>query len=320
MAQPTLLDIAKRNAADPTVGLIDESFRCYPEISGQTMFLGKPIQLPNVGAARTIKGLNYKTLVRTALPTVAFRNANEGAASSVGVMENRLVETYIFNPRWECDVAIADRSEDGPAAFIAEEANAMMLAGFKTMALQFYYGAGTNGDAKGHPGLINAYDSTNMVVDAGGTTDSVASSVWAVKWGPQGVRWVWGNEGQLQLADLTKVRILDANSNPYTAYSQEILAYPGLQVGTVNCVGRIKKLTTDSGKGLTDALISSLLSKFPAGWGPDVLFMSRRSLQQLQASRTATNEFGNPAPFPTESFGIPIAPTDAILNTELLAS
>jgi len=305
MAMPTLLDIAKANGSDAVVGLIDEATRAQPELT--------------LGAARTIKGLNYKTLVRTANPTVAFRNANEGAAVTKGSYENRLVETFILNPRWECDKAVADRYEDGPEAYIALEAAAMMEAAMQHLAKVFYYGTNaTYGDAKGFPGLLDVYDSTNMVVDAGGTTDNVASSVWAVKFGPKDVTWVWGNEGQLEMDDPTTARVLDADGNPYTAYVQELLAYPGLQVGSIYSVGRIKKLTTDNGKGLTDDLISQLLSKFPVGRKPDVLFMSRRSLQQLQASRTATNPTGAPAPFPQDAFGIPIAVTDAIVDTEPL--
>jgi hypothetical protein len=144
--------------------------------------------------------------------------------------------------------------------------------------------------------------------------------VWAVKFGPNQVQWVWGNNGDLQLSDIDMRDVNDANGNPFTAYHQELLAYPGLQVASVRGIGRIKKLTTDSGKGLTDDLISALLAKFQVGVVPDVLFMSRRSLTQLQQSRTATNVTGAPAPFPSEAFGVPIAVTDSIVDTELLAS
>jgi hypothetical protein len=122
------------------------------------------------------------------------------------------------------------------------------------------------------------------------------------------------------MSEVSEQRILDANNNPLTAYVQELLARPGLQVGNVRNVARIKKLTTDSGKGLTDALLSQLLSLFQVGIEPDCFFMTRRSLDQLRKSRTATNPTGAPAPIPTEAFGIPIYKTDGLLNTELLAS
>jgi len=308
MANPNLLDIAKHNGSDAVVGLIEEASKAHPEIT--------------IGYARTIAGLNYKTLVRTAVPTgSSFRKANAGTSPVKSTYENRLVETYILNPRWECDRAVADRHEDGKEAYIAIEGGGIMEGSMQDICQQFYYGTNaTYGNANGFPGLLQAYDSTKMVVDAGGTTDNVASSVWAVKFSPRDVTWVWGQDGMLEMDDPRIESVIDAGgTNKFTAYVQELLAYPGLQVGSLYSIGRIKKLTNDSGKGLTDDLISELLSKFPVGVVPDVLLMSRRSVMQLQQSRTATNATGVPAPFPTEAFGIPIEKTDAISNVEKLA-
>lgn len=303
MPQPTLLDIAILNHSDKEVGLIEEVIPFVPEVQ--------------LVPARTIAGLNFKTNVRTALPTVGFRDGNEGSAISASVFENRLVECFIMNPIWRCDVAVADAYEDGPEAYIALEAVGISKAAFITLGKQFYYGRGTGGDGKGHPGLIDSVDSS-MVVDAAGTTASTGSSVWAVTYGPQAVQWVFGNNGQLVVSEPTKQLAYDANDNPYNAYVQDLMARPGLQVNNKYAVGRIKKLTEDSGKTLTDDMISDLLSRFPTGHKPDALFMSRRSQKQLQQSRTATNATGTPAPFPTEAFGIPIVTTDSILDTEAL--
>ncbi len=55
-----------------------------------------------------------------------------------------------------------------------------------------------------------------------------------------------------------------------------MLAYPGLQVGSVQGIARIKNLTTQAGKGLTDALLRSLFFKFPIGKTPDAIFITRR--------------------------------------------
>jgi hypothetical protein len=67
---------------------------------------------------------------------------------------------------------------------------------------------------------------------------------------------------------------------------------------------------------LTDALIYSLLELFPAGEPPTLLLMNRRSRAQLQASRTATNATGAPAPLPTMVENIPILASDGVLNAE----
>lgn len=301
MPYPTLLDIAVQNGSDAVVGLIDEAVRAHPELER--------------GAARTISGLNYKTLVRTANPTVSFRNANEGVEAQKAVYENRLVETFILNLRFEADRAVADRHEDGWQAYLANEASAQVEAAAMLLCRQFYYGTAV--DAKGFPGLADMV-LPSMSIDAGGTTPNAGSSVWAVRFGPRDVQWVWGNGGALELSEVRVESITTASDRRFTAYVQELLAYPGLQVGSVYSVGRIYNLTAQAGNTLTDARIASLLSLFPVGFMPDALFMSRRSLEQLRASRTATNATGAPAPFPTEAFGVPVFATDAISDTEAI--
>jgi hypothetical protein len=317
MARLTLLDIAKANGSDPVVGLIDETTKAHPELT--------------LGAARTIKGINYKTLVRTSLFNgTTFRSANEGVTVGKATYENRLVETFILNPRWEADKAVADSNEDGAQAYIAMEAESMVEKAMVDLCAQFYYGTNTTygGNAKGFPGLIDSYDTTNNVVDAGGTTSSTGSSVWLVKFGPKAVQWVWGQDGQLLVPDPRIETIYDSNSAPLTGYVQDLLARPGLQVGGYRSLVRIKKLTADSGKGLTDTLISTALSKFEVGVVPDLILMSRRSRMQLQQSRSvtifsgaggkATSATENIGPIPESAFGIPIFVTDAIKDTEAL--
>lgn len=305
----TLLDIAKANGSDQITGLIDETAIAYPELTRV--------------AARTIKGTNYKTLVRTGLPTAGFRNANEGRARQKSTLENRLVETFILDIAAQADKAVADRYEDGAAAYFAIEQSGQAEANFQLLSKQFYYGNAGVGDAKGHPGLIQSHDATNNVVDAGGTTASTGSSVWMVRMGVQGVQWVLGANGSFEASELMEETVLDANGNPYRAYTQNILAYPGLQVGSVRSVVRIKKLTEDSGKGLTDKLLNAGLAKFPAGIDPDVIFLSLRSARQLTDSRTATTPTGTPAPWPNSIVGIngktiPLVVTGGIQDTESL--
>ena len=298
---PTLLDIAKQNGNDAVVGLIDEAQRPHPEI----------VMVP----ARTLAGLNYKTLVRTGVPTGgSFRNANEGTDAKKGTYENRLVSTYIFEPRWECDKAVADRHEDGAAAYIAQEAAAIMEGAFQDLCAQFYYGS----DGKGFPGLIHAVTAA-MTVDAGGAADK--SSVWAVRFGPQHVQWVLGNGGSFAMDDPRIESLTDAAGKKFKGYVQEMLAYPGLQVGSVYSVARIKNVGSDAGKGLTDDLLDDLLECFPDGTEPDLIVMNKRSAKQLKQSRTATNPTGKPAEWVTGVEGlngrtIPIKITGGITNAE----
>ncbi|QDT39731.1 major capsid protein [Stratiformator vulcanicus] len=301
MEMPTLLDIAARNGSDMAVGLIDEASKVHPEI--------------RLIASRTISGLNYRTRVLKKNPSVSFRDANDGTDTVVGEYENRLVETFILNPRWQCDKAVADSSEDGPEAYIAEEATVMSNAAFERIATQMYYGD----DPKGFPKLSDSI-LDSMTIDAGGTTAGTGSSVYALTFGQQGVQWVMGRGGSITINDVWTETITGQNNKPLTGYVQDMLARIGLQVGNLNGAGRIKDLTEDVGKGLTDDLLADLLGKFRVGYRPDVLLMSRRSLTQLQKSRTATTVTGAPAPTPTEYQGVPIVATDSLLDTESLSA
>jgi len=325
MALPTLLDIVKASGVDPLVGLIDETVKAHPALT--------------LVPARTIKGIQFRTLVRTALGSTAagFRAANAGVAPIKNTYENRLVEAFALEARWQADKAVADCYEDGAAAWLALEAGGVMEGQMQGLEAQFFYGTGTNGNAAGFPGLMQAYDSTNMVVDAGGTTDDVATSAWLCCLGPQDLQWVYGNAGKFELTPPAgavlgnPVLITDPNDSTkqFLGYSQTLTARVGLMCASLNSVVRIKKLTTDNGKGLTDALIAEALAKFPAGKTPNVIICNRRSRRQLQVSRSVTimstgGRTGggamNVADVPTESFGIPLAVTDAIVNTEKLAS
>ena len=314
---PTLLDIVKANGNDPLVGLVDETIKAHPELS--------------LVPARTIKGSNYKARVRTALgnTTGSFRNANAGVASIKHTYEERRVETFILSPRFECDKAVADRSEDGPQVYIATENQGTLEGEMQALCRQFYYGRGVGGNAVGHPGLIDMHDAVNMVVDAGGTTDDVASSVWLIATGPQAVQWVWGENGQFVMSPVRVESLIDAadSTKRFPGYVSDMSAYPGVQNISMMAVVRIKKLTTDANKGLTDALLAQALSLFPVGMVPDMILATRRSRYQLQVSRTPVTNAGpreksivqKMAGLPTEYEGIPIHATDALLNTEKLA-
>lgn len=310
----TLYDIVKMNGNDALVGLVDETAKGLPELTGE--YAGR--RIPGLGSSRTVKGLSFKTIVRSGLPTVGFRGANQGVDSGKSQYYNREVGCFPINPRWYMDVVVADKHEDGPEAALALEAAGQMQAVMQTVAKQFYYGTGTGGDSLGHQGLVQLVDS-NYVVDASGTTDNTASSVYMVKFGPRFIQWVYGKDGKFDLSPVDRRDYTDANSKRYTAYFQELMGHVGLSVQDYRSIVRIKKLTADSGKGLTDALLADALAKFPMSLGfPDCILMSKRSWTQLKKSRTATNPTGTPAPYPQDYEGIPIVATENILDTEAL--
>lgn len=315
----TLLDIAKLNGNDALVGLVEENLQYSPEAQ---MF-----------PARTIRGTNYRTVLRTGFPTTGFRSANDGVDPSKSTFRNALVEAYIFGGRIEVDKAVADAHEDGAEAYQALEASGVMQSALRKLGSQVWYG--TANDGKGFPGLkdFTKFGTETdygdaLTIDAGGTTAGTASSVYAVKFGPQDVQMVVGREGVIDLPDFRVGDIKGANDKALTGFISELTAWVGLQCFNQNSVRRIANLTADSGKGLTDVLLAALMETYPVGIRPDAIFMSRRSRSQLQASRTVvlhgvgTTRPDQPAiaPLPTSYEGIPIIATDSILNTDAIES
>jgi len=317
MSNLTLLDIAKLNGSAKEVGLIESVMTAAPELAS----------FP----ARTVKGTSFHTVDRNALPNTGFTKANAGITPGKSKFTTKLVECFIFRGAVSADKAVADAYEDGAPSFQAIEAEGVMRSAAINIGRQIYYGTDT--DANGFPGLqsIVALQGSAMTVDATGTTPGTGSSVYAVKFGPQFVQMVFGSGKGLKLEPFRVQTMTDTNGGNYAAYVSELTAWVGLQCVHPYAVGRIKNLTADNGKGLTDALLSDLLAKFPVGMVPDALFMTRRTRKQLQADRAAKVALqGNGksgtlgggsgyAPTPTEFEGIPIICTDSILDTESIA-
>jgi hypothetical protein len=278
-------------------------------------------------------GTTHKYVKETGAPVVGFRAVNAGrdTDSSVDTLVSADLEVLDFS--WLVDVAVANAWRKGREAYIAREGSRHVRSALMTFEKQVINGivgasdsAGASGDSGGFEGFRDA-DTVDavadaMVVNATGTTADTASSVWAVRLAEDGVCGVYKGDGSsFELGETVVVqRVVDpgTDNKTFPAYYTPGTSWLGLQVGSKYDIGRIANLTADSGKGLTDDLIAQLLEKFPVGFGPSHLLMSRRSLRQLQDSRTATNSTGAPAPFPTESFGVPIIVTDAIGNTEEL--
>lgn len=298
----TALDLAKINGTDKEIGVIEENLNAAPELA---MF-----------PAATIGKTSFTTLLRTAIPTGAFRKVNEGTEPTKSTYAQKLVECFYYDGQMEMDVAAAQLCDEGEDYALALEATGHGMAYVQTIGKQIWYGSGTGGNSSGFPGAVQIVDSS-YVTDAGGTTATTGSSVYGVKLGTTFCRIIFGRDRVLSIGEWRK-QTITRSSKELTAYKNSLEGWIGAQWVNKHAVSRIKKLTADSGKGLTDTLLGSHLAKLPVGMQPDYWFMTKRSREQLRASRTATNPTGAPAPLPTDAFGIPIVVTDSLLNTEAL--
>ena len=270
-------------------------------------------------SAFSVPGTQLKYMKKTADPSVGFRALNDGVDNDVATYSQVSVDLAIADASFNIDIAAAEGYRLGAAAFIALQMRNHMQAMMAKIEDELINGDnGSNGFASLSDELDAVADTT--VISAGGTTADTGSSVYLIRSGFNDTQVAWGNEGVIEAKDTTIVRTSGSTTGTFPSYYTAVTGYCGLIYGSSYSAGRIANITEDSGKGLTDALIAEALSKFPAGRGPNILAMNRRSLFQLQNSRTATNATGAPAPYPAEAFGVPIIVTDQISSTEALIS
>ena len=271
----------------------------------------------------TCPDTTHKYLKQTSAPVVGFRAVDAGLENKKSGDTQITVTLAILDATWVVDQAVPRGCGKGEAWYMARESARHLKQAFFVTEKQFLYGT-VHGDAAGCEGLANSalLNHTNgaMVVNAAGAAAGTGSSVWAVRATPDlnGVVAIVGQSGKITIDNVASIMKDDESGKHYPAYMTPILGWLCLQIGGAYSVGRLCNLTAESGKTLTDDMLSDLISKFKASEKPTHFAMSRRSLSQLQKSRTATNATGAPAPFPTESFGVPIVCSDAVLDTETI--
>lgn len=276
--------------------------------------------LASLAAVPASNGTVHKWNKQTTSPTTGFRAVNDGRendkAEDTTVTEN----LKILDASFAVDMALAGGYKGGADALIEREAKRALKSAFFSAESQLINGTGA--DSGGFNGLADLATidalADAMVVDAGGTTATTASSLYAMRTGEDEVAVVIGNDGMIDMSEPIIQRIAGSATGFLPAYFVAISGWLSLQYGAAKSVGRIVNLTDDSGKGLTDDLVFELLKEFPATRLPNMLLTNRRSREQLRKSRTATNATGTPAPTPTEVGGIPLVITDAISEVEAL--
>lgn len=309
----TLTDLAKINSRD------------IADIEVSDLFDDSPV-IKRLAADIASNGVTHKYVKETQAPVVGFRDINDGRENDTSEDTEVSITLKLLDASFRCDVALAGSYRLGAQAYLAREAKRHMKAAFFAAEKVLFYGTGTGGLTGGFTGLaqastLDALADTGTVVNATGSTATTGSSVYLIRSGGDlsDCTLITGNDGNIEMME-TVVQSFPGSTGHFAAYYTPIMAYLGLQLGSAYSVVRICNLTEDSGKGLTDALIGSALSLFPASRQPTFMAMSRRSHKQLRASRTATNPTGAPAPFPSEAYGVPIVVTDALINTEAIVT
>lgn len=313
MSSVTLLDLAKlKNGSDGVLHLIDGVGKSAPEV----------LALP----ADTIKGTDYDVTIVTAYPETGFRKLNKGVAASKASFETRKAQCHILDTRIEVDKAAARMHDKGPDALMAKYSKLTMKSSLLTIGSQTFYGTALDGS--GFPGLSQMV-TAGMTVDATGSTADSATSVYLIFGGEFGVQYVFGEDSTFELQPFVDGEGEDSDGRKFPAHISYLNCRPGLSCASPFAVGRIKNITAQTGKGLTDSLLSQIIEKFPTDTFPTHVLMNRTARGQLQRSRSVVLNGGgsgkpkgsdeNVAPIPTEAFGIPIICTDSLVSTEAIA-
>jgi hypothetical protein len=270
-------------------------------------------------AAEETDGDTHKYLKQTGAPVVGFRAVNDGRENTKSADTEVTVTLKLLDCSFVVDKAIADQFRKGAGAYVSREAARHLRSGFSTAEKQIFYGTGTGGDAAGYAGLADNAG-LNGLADAmvngnGGVAANVQTSVWAIRTGNdlRDMALVAGMDGNIKI-DETISQFIDGATGRYPVYATPIFAWLGVQVGGAFSIARLCNI--DATATLDDDGLADLITLFPANRGPNLFVMNRTSMGQLRASRTATNDNGRPAPFPTDAHGIDIVVTDSINSTE----
>jgi hypothetical protein len=248
-------------------------------------------------------------------PGVGFRLINEGITNATGTFDIVTLTLALLDGSFSRDKAVALAYKSGPTTYMDKEGTKSLRASFFALE-RALFASGQNKQFTSLAGnaFFDQITADAQVVNAGGNG---GRSVWLLRSAEDGVSMICGNDGRLDMAteDATVVAH-DSSARPYTALHRSIMGWFNVQVGSKYDAVRIANLDGTAGHTLTDALIATAIVKAKIGMAYSFIAMSRTSLAELQASRTATNPTGAPAPFPGESFGLPIIVTDGIPEDE----
>jgi len=315
-------------ASDTLAGLLKLNDLNNADINVTDLLQAAPVVAAMAAVPASQGGTKHLYMKETGATGAEFRDVNTGILNAASQDEQVSVDLKFIDGSFTRDVALADAYKAGRAAYMEKEVMRSIRNLFASLEKNILQGTGgvTGTGFTGFPDstAVDALADT-MVVNSGGNG---GQSVWMARTAEDAVAIIAGNDGRIDFNyDPDKLVYIQtvasatpANVRGYMALAAALSGYFGMQYGNIYGLGRIANVNTTSGHTLTDAKIADLLAKFPASSFPNVCIMSRSALAQLQKSRTAVNQTGAEAPFPTEVFGVPIIVSDHVKLDEAAVS
>lgn len=321
----TLIDWAKRLDPDGKVPTIAELLSQSNEILEDFVLVEG--NLPT----------GHRVTVRTGLPSVYWRQLNQGVPSSKSTTAQvdegiGMLEAYA---RVDVDLASLNANQ---GEFRLSEDYAFLEAMNQQQAQTMFYGnvavnpAAYTGLATRY-GAISGAGNVQNIFDAGGTSTN-NTSIWLVLWGENTVFGTFpkGSKAGLQHNDMGQLTVYDANNNPYQALQTHYQWKNGLVVKDWRYIVRICNINTANLVAQSSAadlitLMSRALDRIPNwGMGKAAFYMNRtvysmlrvqamNKSQNVLAIEKGLNQFGTAMTWLSFQ-GVPLRRVDQILNTE----
>lgn len=233
----TLLDIARRKDPDGKIAKIIELMEQDNEI------------LKDIPYRECNDGTNYRTTVRTGLPSAVWRMYNRGVPKSKSTTAQIVDHAAKLEARSEIDVDLVKLNTGNEREFRFTEDAAFLSAMNIQMAETVFYGDKNTPEA--FVGFAPRYskistDKTKSgynIIDAGGT-GSGNTSIWLVGWGERTVHGIYPKGGKVgfSMTDKGIEKVEDAEGKPFYAYVTQFEWYNGLCLRDWRYVVRIANI------------------------------------------------------------------------------
>jgi hypothetical protein len=291
------------------------------------------------------EGTIHKEDIRSALPAIYYRKANQAIPASKSTIEERTFTAAHFESKSQIDEAVAKRGGVDRIAYNRwNQAQGHIQAHAIEHANLTIYGSPLDGNRKvaGFFDIYSTLDTAepthNQVIDAGGTGSDLTSILLAC-WGERSIFGVYpkGTQAGLKRTDrsqggkLVQIQATDSDGNAgaFWGYEEQFEIDHGLVVKDYRQAVRIANIDPAlllSGVGaadLVDLMISAMYKIDSLENGMPVFYMNRtleafldkQSRNQVGAGGGLT--YADYQGKPVMMFrGIPVRRSDAILNTE----
>lgn len=283
--------------------------------------------------------------IRSALPAVYYRKANQAIPASKSTIEERSFGATGFESKSQIDRDVADRGGQDRIAYNRwNQAQGHLQAHALEHAALTIYGSPASSNRK-TAGLFDIFstlstseETSKQIIDAGGS-QSDNTSILKVHWGERSVFGIYpkGTQAGLKRIDHSaggkhvQIQALDENGNPgsFWGYEEEFMTNHGLVVKDFRQVARVCNIDVSnlvSGTGaadLIDLMISADYKIDSQENGKGVWYVNRTIFAHLhKQSRTVVGAAGG---LTYENYqgkrvlmflGCPIRLCDGILNSE----